>query len=482
MTCFPDALADNANHMGNVILIRKRKDLIMKHQAFEKANGQNLPKKERFTSSGFILAAIGSSVGLGNMWKFPYITGQHGGAAFFLLFIICLLIVGLPLLLAEMTIGRGGRRNAASSLYHLTGKKYWGVFGLVFVLTAFFIMSYYAVVAGWTLHYTVESFTGILYSETTDYKNKFISFASGYLPVFWQAVAMAVTGWVIARGVSGGIEKFNKILIPGFFVILMVLTWRSLTLPSAGQGVEFFLRPDFSKLDAESALIALGHAFFSLSLGMGCMLTYGSYVEKRQSLGAATWAIGFGDMGYAFIAGLIIFPTVFSFGLEPGEGVGLAFMALPAAFSQMPLGFLFGGLFFLLLSIAALTSAVSILEVPVAYAMGRWKWSRKKAAAIISTACFFVGIPSALSVGGVLSPLQLGGKTIFDWVDFITAYILMPFCGFIVTLFTGYVWKKAGEEAGLTGIWYRIWIFLLRVVVPVLIILVFLYFVGVISV
>jgi NSS family neurotransmitter:Na+ symporter len=454
----------------------------MNSQASQKAAGKKTSKKEQFTSSGFILAAIGSSVGLGNMWKFPYITGQHGGAAFFLLFIVCLLIVGLPVLLAEMAIGRGGRQNASSSLYHLTGKKYWGILGLFFVLTAFFIMSYYAVVAGWTLHYTVESFTGSLYSQTTDYKNKFISFASGYLPVFWQAVAVAVTGWVIARGVSGGIEKFNKILIPGFFVILLVLTWRSLTLPGAGQGVEFFLRPDFSKLDAESVLIALGHAFFSLSLGMGCMLTYGSYVDKRQSLGAATWAVGFGDMAYAFIAGIVIFPTVFSYGLEPGEGVGLAFMALPAAFSQMPFGFLFGGLFFLLLSIAALTSAVSILEVPVAYAMGRWRWNRKKAAVVVSAVCFVVGIPPALSVGGVLSPLQLGGKSIFDWADFITAYVLMPFCGLIVTLFAGYVWKKAGEEAGLTGIGYRIWMFLLRFVVPVLIILVFLYFVGVIPI
>lgn len=453
----------------------------MNHQTSQ--NGADQPsKKELFTSSGFILAAIGSSVGLGNMWKFPYITGQHGGAAFFLLFIVCLLITGLPVLLAEMTIGRSGRRNAAGSLYQLTGNRFWGMVGLLFILTAFLIMSYYAVVAGWTLHYTVESFTGLMFGEGTDYKEKFLDFASGYLPIFWQAVTMLIAGWVIARGVSGGIEKFNKILIPSFFVILVVLMWRSLTLPGAGQGVEFFLRPDFSKLDAESALIALGHAFFSLSLGMGCMVTYGSYVNQKQSLGSATWAIGFGDMLYAFIAGLVIFPTVFSFGLEPGEGVGLAFMALPAAFSQMPLGFLFGGLFFLLLSIAALTSAVSILEVPVAYAMERWKWSRKKAAVIVSGACFVVGVPSALSVGGVLGSWQPGGKTIFDWVDFSTAYILMPFCGLIVTLFAGYAWKRAGEAAGLTGFRYRVWMFLLRVVAPAMIVLVFLYFMGVISV
>ncbi|MBD0379434.1 sodium-dependent transporter [Paenibacillus sedimenti] len=448
----------------------------------QQAKKQAPPINERFSKSGFILAAIGSSVGLGNMWKFPYITGKYGGAAFFLLFIICLIIVGLPILLAEMTIGRGGRGNASVSLVNLTGKKYWGAFGLLSILTAFMIMSYYAVVAGWTLHYTLESFTGVLFQSGSDYKDKFLSFASGYWPLFWQAVVMLVSGWIIARGVSGGIEKFNKILIPGFLIILLILMFRSLTLPGAAEGVSFFLKPDFSKLGAESALIALGHAFFSLSLGMGCMLTYGAYVDKKQSLGGATLAIGFGDLVYAFIAGLVIFPTVFSYGLKPGEGVGLAFMALPAAFSQMPFGAFFGGLFFLLLAIAALTSAISILEVPVAYAMSKWNWSRPKAAIYVSVLCYLVGVPAALSVGGVLSPLQLGGKGIFDWMDFITSYILMPLGGLIVTLFTGYAWKRAGEEAGLTGFWYRAWMVLLRFIAPVLIVLVFLYSVGIIKV
>lgn len=438
------------------------------------------PSGDRFSTKGFIMAAIGSSVGLGNMWKFPYITGKHGGAAFFLLFIVCLIVVGLPILLAEMTIGRGGRGDASTSFLKLTGKKYWGAFGLLSVITAFLIMSYYAVVAGWTLHYTVESFTGILFQSGVDYKSKFASFAGGYLPLLWQAVVMAICGWVLARGVSGGIEKFNTFLIPGFFIILLVLMVRSLTLSGAGEGVRFFLQPDFSKLDAESMLIALGHAFFSMSLGMGCMLTYGSYVSARQSLGAATLAIGAGDLLYAFIAGLVIFPTVFSFGLEPGEGVGLAFMALPAAFSRMPFGLLFGGLFFLLLAIAALTSAISILEVPVAYSITRWKWTRKQASLYVSVVCFLVGVPSALSVGGVLGSFQPGGKTVFDWVDFATAYVLMPLGGLIVTSFTAYVWKRAGEEAGLSGFWYRAWMTLLRYVTPILIILVFLYSVGLI--
>jgi NSS family neurotransmitter:Na+ symporter len=452
-----------------------------KNQTSKTAPMEKGKSAERFTTSGFILAAIGSSVGLGNMWKFPYITGKHGGAAFFLLFIICLIVVGLPILLAEMTIGRGGRGNASVSLFNLSGKKYWGIFGLVSVLTAFMIMSYYGVVAGWTLHYTVESFTGLLFQSGLDYKSKFMLFTSGYMPLLWQAVVMLITGWVVAKGVSGGIEKFNKILIPGFLIILLILMFRSLTLPGAAEGVKFFLKPDFSKLDAESALVALGHAFFSLSLGMGCMITYGSYVDKKQSLGTATLAIGLGDLVYAFIAGLVIFPTVFSYGLKPGEGVGLAFMALPAAFSQMPFGFFFGGLFFLLLAIAALTSAVSILEVPVAYAIHKWQWSRVKASIYVTVICFLVGIPSALSVGGVLSSFQIGGKGIFDLMDFLTSYILMPLGGLVVTLFTGYAWKRAGEEAGLSGFWYKAWMFLLRVVSPILIVLVFLYSIGIIS-
>ncbi|WP_079909490.1 sodium-dependent transporter [Paenibacillus sp. 32352] len=437
--------------------------------------------KDRFSTSGFIVAAIGSSVGLGNMWKFPYITGKHGGAAFFLLFIICLLIVGLPILLAEMTIGRGGRSNASSSLFNLSGKKYWGALGLLPIVCAFLTMSYYAVVAGWTIHYAVESFTGMLYMPGIDYKDKFVSFAGGSMPIVWQGIVMLLTGWIVARGISGGIEKFNKVLIPGFLIILIVLMFRSVTLPGADAGLSFFLKPDFSKLDSEAALVALGHAFFSLSIGFGCMLTYGSYVDKKQSLGAATLAIGLGDLIYAFIGGLIIFPTVFSYGLQPGEGVGLAFMALPVAFSQMPFGLFFGGLFFLLLAIAALTSAVSILEVPVAYVMHKWKLDRKKATLYTSILCFLVGVPCALSVSGVLNPFKFGEKTIFDMVDFTTSYILMPLGGLIITLFTGYAWKRAGEEAGLTGFWYKVWMFLMRIVNPILILLIFLYSIGIIS-
>jgi len=437
-------------------------------------------KSDRFSSAGFILAAIGSSVGLGNMWKFPYITGEHGGAAFFLLFIICLIVIGLPVLLAELAIGRAGRGSAATSFVKAGGPKVFGQLGLLQVIAPFLILTFYVIVAGWTLHYAVMSFSGNLYSNT-DFGGQFTAFTEGYMPIIWQIVAIAITGWVVAKGISGGIEKFNKVLIPGLIILLIVLMIRAVTLPGAGAGVSFFLNPDFSKLSPEAALVALGHAFFSLSLGMGILLTYGAYVDKRQSLGPATLAIGAGDLIYAFIAGLIIFPTTASFGIEPNAGPSLVFIALPAAFSAMPLGAFFGGLFFVLLAIAALTSAVSLLEVPTSYVMDRWHWGRTKAVVVISALVLLVGLPSALSFGIVPGLTDIGGKNFFDWLDFITSNILLPIGGLITTLFAGYFWKKAADAAGLKAGWFRVWLFMLRYIAPILVFLVLLHTTGLIT-
>jgi len=435
---------------------------------------------ERFSSLGFILAAIGSSVGLGNMWKFPYITGKYGGAAFFLLFTICLVLIGIPVLLAELAIGRAGRGSPFASIRRLSGSKLWGSFGFLSVTGAFVIMSYYAVVAGWTLHYAAISLSGRLFANA-DYTATFQRFIGSWLPVGWQALVMALTAAVVAGGVSSGIERFNKILIPGLVILLLLLAVRSLTLEGAGEGIAFFLRPDFSKVTAESMVVALGHAFFSLSLAMGCMMTYGAYVEKSQSLGTATLAIAGGDLLYALLAGLIIFPTTFVFGIEPTQGPGLVFMALPAAFSAMPFGSVVGGLFFILLAVAALTSAVSVLEVPVAFVRERFGMGRARAATVTGLACFLVGLPSALSAGGAVKGLAWGGKTFFDWLDFLSSNIILPVVGLGVTLFTGYAWKQAGEEAGLTSGWFRLWIFMLRYVAPILILLVFLHFSGILT-
>ncbi|WP_334075041.1 sodium-dependent transporter [Paenibacillus sp. A14] len=444
---------------------------------------QNYPvqgRNDRFSSTGFILAAIGSSVGLGNMWKFPYITGENGGAAFFLLFIVCLILIGLPLLLAELAIGRAGRGSASTSFVKAGGSKIFGRLGLLQVIAPFLILTFYVIVAGWTLHYAVQSFNGSLYSNS-DYSGQFSSFSQGYMPIVWQIVAILITAWVVGKGISGGIEKFNKVLIPGLIILLIVLMIRAVTLPGAGAGVSFFLQPDFSKLSPEAALVALGHAFFSLSLGMGILLTYGAYVDKRQSLGTATLAIGAGDLIYAFIAGLIIFPTTASFGIEPDAGPSLVFIALPAAFSAMPLGAFFGGLFFVLLAIAALTSAVSLLEVPVSYVMDRWGWGRVKSVVIVSTLVLLIGLPSVLSFGIAPALTDMGGKNFFDWLDFITANILLPIGGLITTVFTGYFWKNAAEAAGLKAGWFRIWLFMLRYIAPVLVFLVLLHTTGILK-
>ncbi len=385
------------------------------------------------------------------------------------------------MLLAELTVGRGGRGNPSTSLFRLSGSKFWGRLGFIAILGPFIILSFYAVVAGWTLHYAVLSFTGRLFASE-DFAGLFSEFVGGWMPVVWQFIVMLLTGAIIMRGVSAGIERFNKVLIPGLVVLLVVLAIRALTLPGAGEGAAFFLRPDFSKLTAESALVALGHAFFSLSLGMGAMITYGAYVDKRQSLGGATLAIGLGDLIYAFLAGLIIFPTTFVFGLEASQGPGLVFVALPAAFSAMPLGALFGGLFFVLLAFAALTSAVSLLEVPVAFVRDVFGWSRGLSTVVLSLLCFLVGVPLALSLGSKAPWLTFGGKSLFDWVDFVCSNIVLPLAGLVITLFVGYVWRGAAEESGLSAWWFRLWLFMLRYVAPLLVLLVFLYSAGILKI
>ncbi|MGG0822812.1 sodium-dependent transporter [Paenibacillus turicensis] len=447
--------------------------------SFNKNKIKNDQKQERFSSAGFILAAIGSSVGLGNMWKFPYITGENGGAAFFLLFIVCLVIIGLPVLLAELAIGRSSRTSAATAFSKITGKKGWNGLGILQIIAPFIILSFYVIIAGWTLHYAMLSFSSQLFKDS-DYSAVFANFSSGYLPIMWQGISILISAWVVIKGVSGGIEKFNKVLLPGMVVLLIILMIRALTLPGAGAGVNFFLKPDFASLSPEAALIALGHAFFSLSLGMGILMTYGAYVNKEQSLGTAALAIGAGDLIYAFIAGLIIFPTTFSFGIAPDKGPSLIFEALPAAFSAMPAGSVFAGLFFVILAIAAITSSVSLLEVPVAYARERWQWTRTRSVWIMSILVFLLGLPSALSLG-LAKNITLFGVSFFDAMDFIASNILLPFIGLIVTIFAGYFWKNIAEESGLNQTWFKIWLFMLRYIAPILVLLVLLHTSGVIK-
>ncbi|MFD0960650.1 sodium-dependent transporter [Paenibacillus chungangensis] len=440
----------------------------------------NHARSDRFSSTGFILAAVGSSVGLGNMWKFPYITGLYGGAAFVLLFIFCILLIGLPILLAELTIGRSGRGSASLSMARLGGSKAWGGVGLLPVTASFLIMAFYSVVAGWTLHYAMLSFSGVL-TNGANYEELFAAFVGSWVPICWEFIVTLVTAMIIVRGVSAGIERFNKLLIPALVLLLIVLAIRSMTLEGAGEGLSFFFRPDFSKLTTESALVALGQAFFSLSLGMGTMMTYGAYVDKRQSLGTATLAIGLGNLLYALLAGLIIFPAIFVFGIAPTEGAGLVFVALPAAFAAMPFGSLIGGTFFLLLALAAITSAVSALEVPSAFVMDAFGWSRSTSVLFIAILSFLVGVPCSLSLNQEAEWLIIGGQSLFNGVDFVVTNVLLPLSGLIVTIFAGYIWKGARAEAGLHPGWLRLWLFMLRIVSPVLVLLVLLYYTGVLK-
>ena len=439
-------------------------------------------KGDQFSSAGFIMAAIGSAVGLGNMWRFPFITGKYGGAAFFFLFVVCLFIIGLPLLLAELAIGRQARSSAGTVFTKVGAKKGWKILGIIQVVSPLLLLSFYAIVSGWTMHYAYLSLKGSFSAEGVSFANLFKDFNAGYVPMLWQVIVLLITGWIVARGVSGGIEKLNNILIPSLVVLLVLLMIRAVTLPGGSEGVSFFLNPDFSKLSSEAALAALGHAFFSLSIGMGTMITYGAYVQKHQPLGLATLAIGGGNLLYAFIAGLIVFPIIFAFQIEPTQGPALLFVALPQAFASMPMGSILGAVFFILLAMAALTTTVSLIEVPAAYVMERWKCSRPRAVWGLLLVCFLLGVPSALSNGAVASLSNIAGRSFFDWVDFHINMTLLPITGLALSIFFGYVWKDRAEAAGITAIWFRVWVFALRYVCPLLLLVLVLESLGILSI
>lgn len=426
---------------------------------------------------GFILAAAGSAVGLGNIWRFPYITGQNGGAAFVLLYVLLVFIIGFSVMLAEIAIGRSAQLNAVGSFKKLKGGA-WPIVGWMGVIAGFMILSFYGVIGGWTMAYIIKSFTGLMAAAESggagDVFGGFIT--NGPIVIAWQAAFMVLTIWVVYRGIGEGIERYCKVLMPALFVILLILIVRSVTLEGAGAGLEFYLKPDFSKLTGGTFLAALGQAFFSLSLGMGCMITYGSYLGKKEILPGAAVQVCFLDTMVALLAGLVIFPAVFAFGVEPGAGPGLTFITLPSVFAKMPGGPVWSALFFLLLFIAALTSAISLLEVVTAYFMDEMKWSRPKAAWTMGGTIFLLGIPSALSLGAM--KLQIAGKDFLDAMDFISSNILLPLGGLFIALFVGWIWtEKARREVTNDGTvpfgMMSAWLWVCRVVAPVAIAYIF---------
>ncbi|MBX2913576.1 MAG: sodium-dependent transporter [Cyclobacteriaceae bacterium] len=439
---------------------------------------------------GFIMAAAGSAVGLGNIWRFPYITGQYGGGAFVLVYLLCVLLIGVPLLFTEMGFGRFTKKSTIGA-FKDTGANpiFMGLGALMAVLVSFFVLSYYGVIAGWTIGYIFKTLAGSTGS--------FEAFAAnaGYT-ISLMAAFTLVTVLIVLGGVSGGIEKAAKVLMPLLFGLIILIAIRSLLLPGAMAGVDFYLNPDFSKINGNSILAALGQAFFSMSIGWGIMITYGSYLPKSANIVSSGVWVGIMDAGVALLAGFMIFPAVFAFGKSPDQGQALVFHVLPEIFSSMPGGAIIGALFFLLLMVAALTSSISMLEVPASYFMDEKKWSRKKAAWVVGILVFLVGIPSALSNGSSqffthielslpwLEAPKVGVQNILDYlfgelfivvVAFTTCtYVAwkMPIKNIVGELDQGSPEFKAGNFASNT------FVFFIRYICPIVILLVLLNMFG----
>ncbi len=414
------------------------------------------------------MAAAGSAVGLGNIWKFPYVAGQNGGAAFIVIYLAIIFTVGFSVLLAEQAIGRAAQRSPAASFRTLKGGL-WPIVGYIGVLTAFLILPFYSVVGGWTLAYIWKTLAGASMDGAAF--GGFI--ASGGLTIGFHALFMAVTAAIVLGGVQGGIERYCRILMPLLLVILVALVIRAVTLPGAEKGLAFYMTPDFSRLTLNSIHAALSQAFFSISVGMGVMITYGSYISKTERLpGDAAWIVGI-DTGVALLAGMAILPAVFAFGMDPAQGPGLTFVTLPAVFAQMPGGYVFGVLFFVMLSLAAFTSSLSLLEVVVAHITDEFDVRRKPVVYAVALVMFLLGIPAALSFGAWKEVL-IFGKTVFDLMDFVATGILLPVGAIGISLFVGWAfWPKAGEELageyGTMPAWAPLWRWMCGIVAPLLI-------------
>ncbi|MCU6601587.1 sodium-dependent transporter [Peribacillus frigoritolerans] len=441
-----------------------------------------MSKQDQWTSKlGFILAAAGSAIGLGAIWKLPYMTGENGGGVFFLLFIIFTLLIGAPILIAEFTIGRNAQKDAISAYKHIAPGKPWALIGYGGVVASIILLSFFSVVGGWIISYLARSFTGSLSNLTQEeYGNFFNTIISNpYETVIAQLLFMVFTIWVVQGGVSKGIEKANKYMMPSLFILFIILLIRSLTLDGAMEGVKFFLKPDFSALTGETILLALGQSFFALSVGVSVMVTYASYLSKKEDITKSAFSVVGLNIFISLLAGLVIFPAVFALGFSPSSGPGLVFVVLPAVFNEMALGGVFMFIFFILLLFATLTTAFSILEIVVAAMIKGDSAKRKKASWIAGITVFLIGIPSALSFG-VLSDVKIFNLSIFDFADYLTSNIALPVGALFISLFIGYQMKRievqkefeTGADPGRSL--FKLWYFLIRYIVPIMIILVFL--------
>jgi neurotransmitter:Na+ symporter, NSS family len=443
-----------------------------------------MSQNEQWTSKiGFILASAGSAIGIGAIWKLPYVAGTSGGGAFFLLFILFTAIIGLPLLLAEFVLGRHTQKEAIRAYDAVAPGSLWKAIGYLGVITCFILLSFYSVVGGWILQYIFASVTGQL-NGVSDYGSLFNStIANPTRAVISQFVFLLLTIVVVARGIQNGIEKANKILMPALFILFIIIIIRSLTLEGAMEGVSFFLYPDFSKLTSQTILFAMGQAFFSLSVGVSVMVTYSSYLSKQQNLPKSAISISALNILISLLAGLAIFPAVFSMGVKPTEGPGLLFIVLPSIFEQLPFGIVFQTFFLALFLFATLTSAFSMLEIIVASLAKGEQHKRIKLSWISGLLIFVVGIPSALSYG-LLSDVSIFGKSIFDAFDFLVSNILMPLGALLIAIFVPWKMKKdvliEEFKHGSANVkrWFSLWLLAIRYIAPVLIIIVFLNMLG----
>ena len=434
---------------------------------------------------GIIAASAGSAIGLGNIWRFPYLAGENGGGAFLIIYLAIVLVIGAPMMLAEFSIGRAARRSVFGAFNVLRPRSVWSSIGVLGVATAFVIIIFYTVVSGWTMSFLWDSlldrFAGLSSAEVKAGHDAFV--ASGWQPIGWAAAFAAITGMIVIGGVEKGIERYNKILMPVLLLILIGMGIYSTTLPGFGSGMRFLFNPDFSKVDGSMLLAALGQAFFSLSLGMGVMITYGSYIKDRDNMAATVGAVAVSDTVIAMLAGVAIFPAVFSFGISPTSGPDLVFITLPALFQQMTGGYVISILFFALLLIAALTSAVSITEVLVAYCVEEFKMSRRKSGIFITL--IIITLSSICAVSQMPgSSLRVGGRDLFGLFDHVSAAYMLPVGAFFITLFAGWFWGRRHFRGQVTNggvcnahIWPVVW-FIVRFIAPLVIAMVFLSTAG----
>jgi NSS family neurotransmitter:Na+ symporter len=428
----------------------------------------------------FILAATGSAVGLGNIWKFPYMAGDNGGGAFVLIYLACIFVIGIPIMLGEIMIGRRGRSSPANTMSFLAkeaeSSQAWTLLGATGALAGLLILSFYSVAAGWAMAYVFGGFQETSAQAVSSEFDKFLTDPVALL--FWHTLFIIITVTIVARGILKGLEAWINTLMPMLFIIIILLCIYAMQTGAFLEGLVYLFKPDFTKINSDVLLAALGQAFFTLSLGMGAIMAYGAYMPADQNIGRTAITVAALDTGVALLAGIAIFPIVFANGLAPTEGPGLVFVTLPIAFANMPLGVLFGTLFFILLSIAALSSSISLIEPGVAWLVESLKTKRAYAAIGLGIFSWTLGVFSALSFN-LMSEFKLFGMNFFDFTDFLTNQIMLPLGGIFIAVFVGWVMKKKDvlDELQIEdGIIFKSWFFVIRFVAPVMVAMVLLYF------